>query len=323
MKAIAQDVYGAPEVLELRDVPDPVVGEDDVLVRVHAAGVDPGVWHLMTGMPYVVRMSGYGVRAPKTTVLGSDLAGTVEAVGARVKDLRVGDEVFGMANGTFAELARSNQRRLALKPANVSFEEAAAVPTSASAALQALCDKGEVRAGQHVLVIGGAGGVGSFAVQLARAFGAEVTGVCSTPKIDLVRSIGATHVVDYTKTDIARTGRQYDLVIDTAGNRSLSDLRHTLTRRGTLVIVGGEPGGRWLGGTDRQLRALILSWFVRQRLRPMIATERLEDLHILQGLLRSRAVVPLIGRTYALSEAPDAIRDLASGHSSGKAVITI
>ncbi|MGH2766314.1 MAG: NAD(P)-dependent alcohol dehydrogenase, partial [Actinomycetota bacterium] len=262
MKAIVQDTYGSSDVLQLRDIDKPVVEDADLLVRVHAAGVDPGVWHLMTGLPYLVRIMGYGLRTPKTRVRGRDVAGSVEEVGRNVTQFQPGDQVFGICEGSFAEYATAREDKVLPKPANLTFEQAAAVPISAITALQALRDKGQVQPGQRVLVIGAAGGVGTFAVQLAKAFGAEVTGVCSTTKADLVRSIGADDVIDYTRDDFADGARRYDLILDTAGRRSLSHLRRALTPRGTLVIIGGEGGGRWLGGFDRNFRAGMLSPFV-------------------------------------------------------------
>jgi NADPH:quinone reductase-like Zn-dependent oxidoreductase len=298
MKAIVQDGYGSPDVLELRDIDKPVVGDDDVLVRVHAAGVDPGVWHLMAGLPYLVRMMGFGLRAPKVRVRGMDLAGRVEAVGVNVTRFQLGDEVFGTGEGSFAEYVRARADRLAPKPANLSFEQAAAVPISGVTALQGLRDKGEVRAGQRVLIIGAAGGVGTFAVQLAKAFGAEVTGVCSTTKTGLVRSIGADRAIDYTREDFADGRQRYDVILDTAGNRSLSQLRRALARQGSLVIVGGEGGGRWLGGFERQiLWAPLLSVFVSQKLRSLVATVREEDLRVLQELIEAGTVTPVIDST--------------------------
>jgi NADPH:quinone reductase-like Zn-dependent oxidoreductase len=324
MKAIVQDTYGSPDVLELRDLDKPVVGDDDVLVRVHAAGVDPGVWHLMTGLPYLVRMMGYGLRRPKVGVRGRDVAGRVEAVGKNVTRFHPGDEVFGICDGSFAEHVCARPDKLAPKPANLTFEQAAAVPISGLTALQGLRDRGQVQPGQKVLVIGAAGGVGTFAVQLAKAFGAGVTGVCSTTKADLVRSTGADEVIDYTREDFADGVQRYDLILDTAGRRSLSHLRRALTPRGTLVIVGGEGGGRWLGGFDRQiLRAPILSAFVSQTLRPLTSKERSEDLVVLKELIEAGKVTPVIDRTYPLSEVPEAIRYLEEGHARGKVVITV
>jgi len=322
MKAIVQDRYGSADVLRLRDIDKPELGDDDVLVRVLAAGVDPGVWHLMTGLPYLVR-PGFGLRAPKTPVRGMDVAGRVEAVGENVTQFEIGHEVFGTCNGSFAEYACAREDKLVFKPANLSFEQAAAVPVSACTALHALRDSGEVRAGQKVLIVGASGGVGTFAVQLAKAFGAEVTGVCSTAKLELVRSIGADQVIDYRRDDFSQMGQRYDLILDIAGNRSLSLLRSALTPEGTLVIVGGEEGGPWLGGTDRQIRALILSRFVRHNLRNVISVENKEDLLVLKELIESGKVTPVIDRTYPLREAPEAIRYLEDGHARGKVVITV
>ncbi|WP_405804006.1 NAD(P)-dependent alcohol dehydrogenase [Streptomyces sp. NBC_00210] len=322
MKAIVQDVYGSTDVLELRDIDPPTVGDGDVLVRVHAAGLDAGVWHLMTGLPYLLRLGGFGLRAPKNGVRGLDVAGRVEAVGRKVTRFQVGDEVFGACDGSFAEYACARDDRLAPKPENLTFEQAAAVPISAFTALQAVRDKGRVQAGQKVLVIGAAGGVGTFTVQLAKMFGADVTGVCSTTKADLVRSIGADDTIDYTREDFADGTRRYDVILDIAGNRSLSHLRRALAPAGTLVIVGGE-GGRWLGGTDRLIRAFLLSPFTRQKLLGLISAERQEDLQLLKELIEAGKITPVIDRTYPLSEVPEAIGHLRSGHVRGKVVITV
>ena len=325
MKAIVQDGYGSADVLQLRDIGRPSVGDGDVLVQVRAAGVDPGVWHLMTGEPYLVRAMGFGLRKPKVAVRGRDVAGVVEAVGGRVTRFRPGDEVYGTCeSGSFAEYAAAPEARLAAKPGNVSFEQAATVPISGVTALQAVRDCGRLQPGEQVMVIGAAGGVGSFAVQIAKAFGARVTGVCSTSKADLVRSLGADDVIDYTNDEIDRNGARYDVVIDTAGNRPLSLLRRALTPHGRLVVVGGEHGGgRVLGGFDRQLRAPLVSMFVGQRLRGLIAKERAEDLETLTQLIESGSLTPVIDRTYALADAPDAIRHLAEGHGAGKAVVIV
>lgn len=325
MKAIVQDGYGSADVLQLRDIGRPSVGDGDVLVQVRAAGVDPGVWHLMTGEPYLVRAMGFGLRKPKVAVRGRDVAGVVEAVGGRVTRFRPGDEVYGTCeSGSFAEYAAAPEARLAAKPGNVSFEQAATVPISGVTALQAVRDCGRLQPGEQVMVIGAAGGVGSFAVQIAKAFGARVTGVCSTSKAGLVRSLGADDVIDYTNDEIDRNGARYDVVIDTAGNRPLSLLRRALTSHGRLVVVGGEHGGgRVLGGFDRQLRAPLVSMFVGQRLRGLIAKERAEDLETLTRLIESGSVTPVIDRTYALADAPDAIRHLAEGHAAGKAVVIV
>jgi NADPH:quinone reductase-like Zn-dependent oxidoreductase len=256
MKAIVQDRYGSTDVLELRNIEKPTAGDDDILVLVHAAGVDPGVWHLMTGLPYLVRVMGYGLRKPKIQVRGTDAAGTVEAVGKNVRQFKPGDPVFGTCDGSFAEYACAKAERFAPKPANLTFEQAAAVPVSGMTALNGLRDAGKLQPGQKVLIIGAAGGVGSYAVQLAKAFGTAVTGVCSTSKADLVRAIGADEVIDYTQEDFTDGTRRFDLILDTAGRRQLSRLRRVLAPRGTLVIVGGEGGDRWLGGFQRQIFAL-------------------------------------------------------------------
>lgn len=286
MKAIVQDTYGPPAVLRLEETDRPVPGRGEVLVRVHAAGVDQGVWHLMAGMPYALRAMGFGLRAPKVRVRGMDLAGRVEAVGADVTRFRPGDEVYGSCDGSFAEYACAKEDALAPKPRNVGFEQAAAVPVSACTALKALRDVGRVEAGQSVLVLGASGGVGTYAVQLAKAFGARVTGVCSAAKADLVRSIGADEVVDYTEHDPVDGSHRYDLVLDIIGNRPVSRLRRALTPRGTLVIVGGEGGGRWIGGNERQLGALLLSPFVGHRLRTVAAMEHHHsDLQVLTELI--------------------------------------
>ena len=323
MQAIVQDAYGSADVLRLGDVERPRVGERDVLVEVHAAGLDPGVWHLMTGRPYLVRLMGFGLWRPKDRVVGQDVAGRVAAVGAGVARLRPGDEVFGTCGGAFAEYALGSEDTLAPKPANLTFEQAAVVPTSAATALQALRDSARVEAGQSVLVIGAGGGVGTFAVQIARALGAEVTGVCSAGKTDMVHAIGARRVIDYAREDFAAGRRRFDVILDTAGNRSLSHLRRALEPEGTLVIVGGEGGGPLLGGTDRQLRAALLSPFVRQTLGSLFSTVVAADLERLRELLEAGQVVPVIGRTWPLREAPDAVRQLEAGHARGKIAIAV
>jgi len=322
MKAIVRDAYGSVDVLRLAEIDTPVVGESEVLVRVRAAGVDQGVWHLMIGMPYVMRLAGFGVRAPKKTLLGYDVAGHVEAVGAGVTAFRPGDEVFGTCRGSFAEFAIARPDRLASKPNNLSFEEAAATPISGYAALQAVRDHGNVRAGQRVLIIGAGGGVGTFAVQLAKSYGADVTGVCSTAKTELVRSIGADRVIDYTRDDPIDGRELYDVILDIAGNRSLTKLRRALTSRGTLVIVGAEDAGNWLG-VGRQLRAAALSPFVRQKLGTYISNEPEQYLQELRTLLESGTITPVVDRTFPLDQVPDAIRYLREGRAGGKIVITI
>ena len=295
-----------------------------MLVRVHAAGLDRGVWHVMAGLPYLIRLVGFGVRRPKVRVRGMDVAGRVEAVGREVTRFRPGEAVFGWADGSFADYARAPEDHFQPKPATLSFEQAAVVPISGLAALQALRDQGEVQPGQQVLVIGAAGGVGSFAVQLAKAFGAQVTGVASTSQAELVRSLGADQVIDYTRTDVTDGSRRWDLILDTAGHRSLSRLRRALTPTGTLVIVGSERRGRWLGGFDRNLRALALSRLVGQRLRLLSSKPRPEDLRTLRELLEAGKVVPVVDRTYPLGEVPEAIRQLVEGHGGGgKIAITV
>lgn len=323
MKAIVQDRYGTADVLELRDIDQPVIGDDDVLIQVHAAGAGPDVWHLMTGLPHFVRLMGYGLRKPKFGTRGRDVAGRVEAIGKNVTRFRPGDEVFGTCEGSFAEYASAREDLLELKPANLSFEQAAAVPISAYTALQAVRDNGRVEPGHKVLIIGAGGGVGTYAVQIAKSFGAEVTGVCSTAKIDLVRSLGADHIVDYTREDFAEGTRQYDLIVDTAGNRPLSRLRRVLAPQGTLAIVGGEGGGNWFGPIDRLLPALLLTPFVKQKMGMVMSVERLADLEILREMIEAGKVTPVIDRTYPLIDAPEAIRYMAEGHARGKVVVAI
>jgi NADPH:quinone reductase-like Zn-dependent oxidoreductase len=323
MKAIVRDTYGSADVLELRDVDTPAIGDDEVLVRVHAAGVDRGVWHIMTGLPYPIRLAGYGLRAPKNPVLGADLAGVVEAVGNGVTRFQLGDKVFGIGNGSYAEYARAPESKLAPKPANLSFEQAAVVAISGLTALQGLRDHGKVEPGQKVLIIGASGGVGTYAVQLAKAFGAEVTAVCSAAKVEMVSSLGADHVIDYTRADFAEGEQRYDVILDIGGNASLSRLRRALAAKGTLVIAGGETDGRWLGGADRQLRALLLSRFVDQQLTTFISSENHEDMIVLKELIEAGKIAPMIDRRYPLAEAPEAIRYLEQGHARGKVVITV
>jgi NADPH:quinone reductase-like Zn-dependent oxidoreductase len=323
MKAIVQDKYGSADVLELRDIDPPVIAADEVLLEVRAAGVEPGVWHLMTGLPYLVRVMGYGLTKPKYPVRGRDVAGRVEAVGANVTRFEPGDEVFGTCEGSFAEYAAAREDKLALKPANLSFEEAAVIPISGMTALQALRDKGRVQPGNKVLIIGAGGGVGTFAVQLAKAFGAEVTGVCSTTKVALVESIGADHVIDYTREDFAARAGKYDVIIDNAGNRSLSQLRRALAPDGTLVIVGGEEGGAWVGPADRIVPVALMSPFMKQRLLTLMSMERQDDLRALAEMAESGKFPPAVDRRYPLVDAPDAVRHVGEGHARGKVVVTI
>jgi NADPH:quinone reductase-like Zn-dependent oxidoreductase len=321
MKAIVHSRYGAPDVLEFKDIDQPVINDDQVLVRVHAAAVGKGDWLTVGGLPYVARLR-YGLRKPKHNVPGFDVAGRVEAVGSKVTRLQPGDEVFGWCDGSFAEYASVPEGQLAPKPTNLSFEQAAAVPISAFAALQALRDTGGVQPGQKVVIIGASGGVGSFAVQLAKAFGAEVTGVCSTKSLDLVRSLGADHVSDYTQQDFTRTGERYDLILEMAGNRSLAELRRALVSKGTLVLVGGS-GGRWFMGIGRTLRAMVVSPFVGQRLRSFLSKPRGADLVVLKELIEAGKVTPVIDRTFPLREAPEAIRYVGERSTQGKTVITV
>jgi len=323
MKAIVQDTYGSADVLELRDIEEPVVGENDVLVRVHAAGAGPDVWHLMTGQPYMARpVIGFG--GPKERVRGWDVAGTVEAVGAKVTTFHPGDEVMGVAPGSFAEFAIARADKLVPKPDRLTFEQAAAVPVSGVTALQAVRDEARVQPGQSVLVVGAAGGVGTFAVQIAKAFGARVTGVASTSKLDLVRSIGAEEVIDYTREDFTDGSRSWDVIVDTAGRRPLRQLRRALTAKGTLVVVGGDGGGRWTGGFFRgMLRGPLVSLFVGQKLGGLNSKTTLKDLQAVADLIEAGTVTPVIDRTYQLVEAPDAIRYLEEGHPRGKIVIDV
>jgi NADPH:quinone reductase-like Zn-dependent oxidoreductase len=322
MQAIVHDEYGSADVLRLARVARPHIGDHEVLLWVHAAGLDRGAWHLMTGRPYLMRLV-VGLRRPRNPVLGREVAGTVVAVGSAVTRFTAGDEVFGIGRGTFAEYAAARADKLARKPANITFKQAAVVSVSALTALQALTDVGHVQPAQHVLVIGASGGVGSYAVQLAKAFGAEVTGVCSTAKLDLVRSLGADQVIDYTRHDFATTGHRYDLILDIAGNPSPTRLRRALTPTGTAAIVGGEEGGNLTGGIDRQLRAMTLSLFVGQRLTGVLCKERSADLERLAELIEAGKVTPSIDRTYPLAQVPDAMRHLAAGEIRGKVAITV
>jgi NADPH:quinone reductase-like Zn-dependent oxidoreductase len=323
MRAVVQDAYGPADVLRLREIEKPEIGPDDVLVRVRAAGLHIGDWHLMTGRPYLMRVLGFGFRAPKDRVRGTDVAGTVEATGKNVTRFRVGDDVFGTGHGSFAEFSCAQEATLAAKPAALTFEQAAAVPTSACTALQALRASGGVQPGQQVLVVGASGGVGMFAVQIAKSFGAEVTGVCSTSKVDVVRALGADHVVDYTQEDFTRSGRRYDVILDMGGNRPLARLRRALTARATLVLVGGEGGDRWTGGMARSVGALLVSPFVSQNLRMVSAKATAADLGVLRELLVAGTITPVVERTYPLGGVPDAIRHLKAGKARGKLVITI
>jgi NADPH:quinone reductase-like Zn-dependent oxidoreductase len=322
MQAIVQDEYGSADVLRFARTAWPEIADNEVLLRVHAAGLDRGAWHFMTGRPYLMRLA-VGLSSPKNPVLGREVAGTVVTVGSAVTRFSPGDEVFGIGRGAFAEYAAAREDKLARKPPHTTFEQAAVVAVSALTALQALTDVGHLQQGQKVLVIGASGGVGSYAVQIAKAFGAEVTGVCSTAKLDLVRSLGADHVIDYTRDDFAAGDHRYDLIIDIAGNPSPTRLRRALTPTGTAVIVGGEEGGSLTGGMDRQLRALTLSLFVAQRLTSVLCKERSADLERLTELIEAGKVTPSIDRTYPLAQVADAMRHLSAGKARGKIAITV
>jgi NADPH:quinone reductase-like Zn-dependent oxidoreductase len=322
MRAIVQDRYGSAGVLRVDTVPRPVLGDHDVLVRVAAAGLDRGAWHAMTGLPYLGRAY-FGLRRPKNPVLGTDLAGTVVAHGPAVNGFSIGDEVFGFGRGAFAQYALVADDRLALKPVGLSFMQAATLPVSGVTALQAVYDHGRVQAGHEVLVIGASGGVGSYAVQLAKAAGARVTGVCSPGKADFVRSLGADEIIDRTREDFADGTRHYDVIIDIAGNPTLSRLRRALTSHGTVVLTGGEDGGNLTGGMTRQLRALALSPFVDQRLTMFVGKVRSADLERLAALIRDGKVTPSLHRTYRLDQVPEAMRRLEDGEARGKVAITV
>ena len=325
MKTISQDEYGSPDVLELRDIDRPEIGDDQVLLRVHAAGVNPADWAIVGGLPYIARPV-YGLRKPKNAVRGTDVAGTVEAVGAGVTRLRPGDEVFGWCGGlggAFAEFASVSEDALAPKPANLTFEQAAAVPMAGLVALQALRDHGNVRVGHKVLINGASGGIGTFAVQIAKALGAEVTGVCSTRNVDIVRSIGADHVIDYAREDFTHKARRYDIILDNVANHSLSDLRRALAPAGTLVPNGGGFDNRWFAGGGRVVGAHVLNRFVSHTLRPFLVSPNLEDLVALKELIEAGKVAPVIDRTYPLSEASQAIGHVGGGHARGKVAVIV
>ncbi len=323
MRAIIQTRYGTSEVLSVGTVERPAPSPDEVLIDVRAAAVDRGTCHLMTGTPYLIRLAGYGITKPKNPIPGLDVAGRVIAVGTNVTRFAPGDDVFGIANGSLAEFAVANEEKLSAKPANVSFEEAAASAVSGITALQALTDVGQVKPGQHVLIVGASGGVGSFAVQLAKALGAEVSAVASTRNLNLVRSLGADHAIDYTRHDFTLSDHRYDLILDIGGRNSVSRLRSVLTSTGTLVIVGGEGGNRITGGIGRQLRAVMLSPFVSQRLTMFISTEHHSYIDRLASFLQEGTVVPAIGACLPLERAATAIAKLEAGQASGKTVIVI
>ena len=321
MRAVTQDGYGNSEVLRVADVPRPSVDDDQVLIRVHAAGLDRGTEHLLTGKPYAMRL-GSGIRRPRNPVPGRDVAGTVVEVGAKVTRFSVGDDVYGVAPGSFAEYAVTGEGKLAPKPTNLTFAQAAVVPISAGTALQALTDAGRLEAGQSVLVTGASGGVGSYAVQLARTLGADVTGVCSTAKLDYVSELGAHHVIDYTSVDWADGTRRYDLILDIAGNPPIRRLRHALTAHGTVVFVGGEHSGA-ITGMSRQIRGALLSPLLRQRMVLFLARERAADYEKLTDLIESGKLVPSLDRTYPLQDAREAMQLLEGGEIRGKVAITV
>jgi NADPH:quinone reductase-like Zn-dependent oxidoreductase len=324
MQAIVRTRYGSPDVLTLQHLDRPVLGDDQVLVQVRAASANPRDWHLMRGMPYFVRAVGYGLRAPKHHGLGSDVAGVVEAVGKNVTRFRAGDQVYGdIATGGFAEYVSAAADLLGQKPSNLSFEQAAAVPLAAMTALQGLRDCGRLQPAQKVLIIGAAGGVGTFAVQIARSLGAEVTGVCSTRNVELVRSLGAEHVIDYTQQDFTRLGQRYDLIFQLAGTHSAMDCRRALTANGTLVLSSGDSPNRWIGPIGRILAAVAASPFVSQRIVVLDTKNRAQDLQCLTELIEAGKVTPVIDRTYPLQDAAEAVRYLETGHARGKVVLSV
>ncbi len=326
MKAIVYHNYGSPDVLQCEEIEKPTAGDNEVLIKVRAASVNPLDWHLMRGKPYIGRLL-FGLRKPKITRPGRDVAGQVEAVGRNVTQFKPGDEVFGSCRGAFAEYACTSESALVIKPDNVTFEQAASAPVAAFTALQGLRDKGQIQPGQKVLINGAAGGVGTFAVQLAKSFGAGVTGVCSTRNVDMVRSIGADHVIDYTQEDFTKGEQRYDLILDNVGNRSLSDCRRVLVSKGILVLNGGgslgQSEGRWIASLARSIAALVLSPFVSQKVVMFLASINKQDLVVLKELMEAKKVTPVIDRCYTLSEVPEAIRYLEEGHARGKVVITM
>jgi NADPH:quinone reductase-like Zn-dependent oxidoreductase len=319
MKAIVQDRYGSAEVLEAQEIEKPGIGGNEVLVRVHAASIHVGDWILMTGNPFVMRLA-TGLRKPKNRVPGTDVAGTVEAVGKDVTQLRPGDDVFGWGAGAFAEYMRAQEDQFLKKPANLTFEQAASVGVSASTALQLLRDDGKVRPGQKVLINGASGGVGTFAVQIAKAFGAEVTGVSSTKNLEMVRSIGADHVIDYTRDDFTTGAERYDLILDNVGNHSMARTRRALNPGGKLISNGG---GHADGKLSRTVRAMLASMIVREQASPTVKSQNHDDLVALKGLVEAGKVTPVIDRTYPLLQTPEAIDHVAAGHARGTVVISV
>jgi NADPH:quinone reductase-like Zn-dependent oxidoreductase len=322
MKAAVYTRYGPPNVVQVKDVEKPVPKDDEVLIKVRAASVNPLDWHFMRGTPYFVRIPA-GLRKPKDGRLGVDVAGRVEAVGRNVTQFKPGDEVFGACRGAFAEYACASESALAAKPNNVTFEQAAAVSVAARTALQGLRDKGKIQPGQKVLINGAAGGVGTFAVQIAKSFGADVTGVCSTRNVDMVRSIGADHVIDYTQEDFTKRGQRYDLIFDGVGNHSLLACRRILNPKGIYIAVGGPSGGWMIGFLAHAITAPVLSWFVSQKLVMVLARPSKEDLTVMHDLMKAGKVTPVIDKRYRLSEVPEAIRYLEERHARGKVVITL
>jgi NADPH:quinone reductase-like Zn-dependent oxidoreductase len=322
MQAIVQDNYGSGEALALREVERPEIGEHDVLVRVRAAGVNPADWAVMSGLPYIARPV-YGLRRPKVGVRGTDVAGYVAAVGNGVTRFTPGDEVFGACNGSYAEYAAASEDQLALKPANLTFEQAASVPMAGLVALQAIRDHGKVRAGQAVLINGASGGIGTFAIQIAKALGAEVTAVASTRNLELVRAAGADHVVDYTREDFTASGKRYDVILDNVSNHSLSRLRRVLTATGVLIPNGGNFGNRWFASAGRLVRAAVLFRFGGQRLGRFLVSTNHDDLVALKELIEAGKVRPVLERTYPLSHAAQAIDHVGTGHAQGKVAITV
>ena len=322
MQAIVQDNYGTPEALSLRDIDKPEIGEREVLIRVRAAGVNPADWAVMGGLPYIARPV-YGLRRPKQSIRGTDVAGVVEAVGPGITRFKPGDEVFGSSEGSYAEYAAASEDLLAIKPSNLTFEQAAAVPMAGLVALQALRDQGKVGPGQRVLINGASGGIGTFAVQIAKVFGAEVTAVASSRNLGLVRSIGADHVIDYTKDDFTMSGQQYDFILDNVSNHSLSDLRRALTPTGMLVPNGGNFGNRWMASGGRIVRGVVLFRFGGQSLGNFLVSMNHADLVVLTGLIEAGKVSPVMDRTYPLSETAQAMGHVGQGHTRGKIAITV
>ncbi len=322
MKAVVYCEFGSPEVLRLETIAKPVCGDDQVLIKVRAVSINPFELHFMRGTPYVGRLMGMGLRKPKSTRLGADVAGRVEAVGRNVTQFKPGEDVLGSAQGALAEYACASEQKLVLKPDNVTFPQAASVPIAAVTALQALRDAGKIQPGQRVLINGASGGVGTFAVQIAKALGAHVTGVCSTRNVAMVRALGADEVVDYTKTDFTAGAQRYDVIVDMVGSQSLSALRRILHPKGIYVMVGG-PSGRWFAPLDRAVAAMVSSWFVSQKMSMMMAHMKKDDLGVLGDLMQAGKVKPVIDRTYSLSQVSEALRYLEAGHARGKVVVTL